>query len=63
MLTKDLVISDRYIRSQRQVAEDEEFVIIYPSQRQNLPPALEIVIRNFQNLQKNPKFRIFSQNF
>ena len=27
MLTKDLVISDRYIRSQRQVAEYEDFVM------------------------------------
>ena len=41
------------------------FCRIYPSQRHNRPPTLEITTRNFPkyhffNLQKNPKFSFFS---
>ena len=44
--------------------------MIYPSQRQNLPPILEIVIRNFSKFsiifkiwKKFQNFEFFSQNF
>ena len=48
----------------------DHFQSIYPSQRQNLLPTLEIITHNLQNFQKiqnfgkkNLKSRIFFQNF
>ena len=36
------------------------FKVIYPSQRQNLLPTLEIITHNFQNFQKIQIFGFFS---
>ena len=40
----------------------ENYELIYPSQRQNLLPTLEIITHNFQNFQKNQNFGKKYQN-
>ena len=40
----------------------EIFMVIYPSQRQNLLPTLEIITHNFQNFQKIQNFGKKFQN-
>ena len=46
----------------RNFKNNENFELIYPSQRQNLLPTLEIITHNFQNFQKIQNFRKKFQN-
>ena len=52
-----------------QYSKVQKFIAIYPSQRQNLLPTLEILIQNFENfqifkiLEKNSQFQNFFPKF